>query len=246
MTPRRFQAPRGMLLLTCLGLLAACTILATSPLLAQFAQRKAIQGIGEVKDGDTVKVGNTEIRLVGIDAPELGQLCQNKLGNSYPCGEQAKARLQNLVSKGSLYCQTRGTDEFNRELAECWILGEGGSITNVNEAMVMAGMAFAFTKFSEEYTALEALAEQQKAGLWAGEFEFPWTYRERQRPTPAPAAQPFVMPPSGANCPPTRPYCKSIRSCERACFLLQECGFGGLDGDQDGIPCENVCRRRCS
>jgi endonuclease YncB( thermonuclease family) len=239
-------ASRLMLILVSLGLFTACTILVTSPLIAQVAQREAIQGIGEAKDGDTIQVGNTTIRLVGIDAPELGQLCQNKSGNSYPCGKNAKTKLQNLLSKGSLYCQTRGEDGFGRELAECWILGKGGSITNVNEVMVMAGMAFAFTKYSEEYTALEALAEQQKAGLWAGKFEFPWEYREKQKPPSAPAAPPIVMPPGGATCPPRAPYCKDITSCSRACFLLQECGFGRLDGDNDGIPCENVCRRRCS
>ena len=218
---------------------------AKTPLIAQVAQRAAIEGIGDASDGDTIIVGNSKIRLVGIDAPELAQVCKIYAGNAYPCGQKAKATLQKLLSKGSLYCQTRGTDDFNRALAECWILGKGGSITNVNEVMVMAGMAFAFTKFSEEYTALEALAARQKAGLWAGKFEFPWAYRERQKPAPAPIAQPIPMPPSGAKCPPTRPYCKSIRSCERACFLLRDCGFGALDGDNDGIPCENVCRRRC-
>jgi len=218
---------------------------AARPLIAQVAQRQVIEGTGEASDGDTIIVGNKKIRLVGIDAPELAQVCKNKSGNEYPCGQKAKAALQNLLSKGSLYCQTRGTDEFKRALAECWILGKGGSITNVNEVMVMAGMAFAFTKFSEEYTALEALAAKQKAGLWSGKFQFPWAYRESQKPTPPPTARPIPMPTSAAKCPPRRPYCKSIRSCERACFLLQDCGFGALDGDNDGIPCENVCRRRC-
>jgi endonuclease YncB( thermonuclease family) len=104
------------------------------------------------------------IRLVGVDAPELDQVCQNKSGNAYPCGEKAKATLQSLLSKGKLYCQTRGKDGFGRELAECWILGKGGSITNVNEVMVMAGMAFAFTKYSEESSLSVALVQRKPRG----------------------------------------------------------------------------------
>jgi endonuclease YncB( thermonuclease family) len=90
-------ASRLVLILVSLGLPTACAILVTSPLIAQVAQRGAIQGIGEAKDGDTIQVGNTTIRLVGIDAPELGQVCQNKSGNSYPCGKNAKTKLQDLL-----------------------------------------------------------------------------------------------------------------------------------------------------
>lgn len=211
----------------------SCAILAASPSIAQIAKREVIEGFGKAKDGDGIFVGDIEIRLAGIDAPELDQVCADKVGIRYKCGEKAKAVLGNLLSKGTLYCQSRGKERYDRDLAECWVLGESGSITNVNETMVKAGMAFASTKFSEEYTALEALAERQRAGLWSGKFEFPWDYRERQKPSSAPAGPgvPIVMPPSGADCPSRAPYCKDITSCDRACFLSQECGFGRLDKD---------------
>ena len=41
------------------------------------------------------------------------------------------------------------------------------------------------------------------------------------------------------------PYCKKIRSCARACYYLTKCDAGKLDRDNDGIPCENVCHRKC-
>ncbi len=56
---------------------------AKSPLIAQVAQREVIEGIGEASDGDTIIVGNSKIRLVGIDAPELAQKCKNNSGNAY-------------------------------------------------------------------------------------------------------------------------------------------------------------------
>ena len=39
--------------------------------------------------------------------------------------------------------------------------------------------------------------------------------------------------------------CKSLSSCEEACHKLLVCGQAKRDGDNDGIPCENLCRRRC-
>lgn len=39
--------------------------------------------------------------------------------------------------------------------------------------------------------------------------------------------------------------CKKLRSCEEACFKLIQCGQSKRDGDNDGIPCENLCRKRC-
>lgn len=47
------------------------------------------------------------------------------------------------------------------------------------------------------------------------------------------------------SCAGGRKYCKQMSSCAEACYYLTQCGYSGLDRDKDGIPCENVCRRRC-
>ncbi|MBT8412030.1 MAG: excalibur calcium-binding domain-containing protein [Octadecabacter sp.] len=39
--------------------------------------------------------------------------------------------------------------------------------------------------------------------------------------------------------------CGQIRSCDEACYKLTVCGHTRRDGDGDGIPCENLCSRRC-
>jgi len=39
--------------------------------------------------------------------------------------------------------------------------------------------------------------------------------------------------------------CEQIRSCEEACYKLLVCGHTRRDGDGDGIPCEELCSRRC-
>ncbi|MFV0333499.1 MAG: excalibur calcium-binding domain-containing protein [Tropicimonas sp.] len=39
--------------------------------------------------------------------------------------------------------------------------------------------------------------------------------------------------------------CKALRSCEEACYKLIVCGQKVRDGDNDGIPCENLCSAPC-
>ncbi|SFE00555.1 hypothetical protein [Roseivivax sediminis] len=39
--------------------------------------------------------------------------------------------------------------------------------------------------------------------------------------------------------------CKRLRSCEEACFKLLQRGQRVRDGDDHGIPCENLCSRPC-
>lgn len=37
-------------------------------------------------------------------------------------------------------------------------------------------------------------------------------------------------------------YCGQMRSCAEARFYFSQCGVRRLDGDNDGVPCENLCR----
>lgn len=42
-----------------------------------------------------------------------------------------------------------------------------------------------------------------------------------------------------------RKTCGRMRSCAEACHALLVCGDTARDGDNDGIPCETLCSRRC-
>ena len=44
------------------------------------------------------------------------------------------------------------------------------------------------------------------------------------------------------SCSDNKRYCGEMRSCDEAYFFLSECWVSGLDGDQDGIPCEKLCK----
>lgn len=56
--------------------------------------------------------------------------------------------------------------------------------------------------------------------------------------TPVPEQKPSPSTPK-FSC--QKKYCKDISTCEEAYYLLKTCGYGELDRDHDGVPCENIC-----
>ena len=46
-------------------------------LLPAMAEAADITGIPKIREGDHIQIGNTRIRLGGIDAPSVDQLCLN-------------------------------------------------------------------------------------------------------------------------------------------------------------------------
>lgn len=63
-----------------------------------------IKGMPTITDGDTLKILNENIRLDGIDAPEIGQNCIDKNGNRYDCGKlRRKIRTTKYISLRKFY-----------------------------------------------------------------------------------------------------------------------------------------------
>ena len=61
-------------------LLPAMAVALTTP---EAGQTAVIAGLGHVIDGDTLDIGQTRIRLEGVDAPEMAQTCQTATGESW-------------------------------------------------------------------------------------------------------------------------------------------------------------------
>ncbi len=57
-------------------------------------------------------------------------------------------------------------------------------------------------------------------------------------PTPQPVPAPQPSPSYSCNCSKT---CTQISSCAEAYYQLNTCGCSVRDGDNDGVPCENLC-----
>jgi len=127
-------------------------------------------------DGDSLRKGEREYRLHGIDAPELHQQCQDAQGRDYPCGRAARDHLRGLVTNKTLSCDIRETDRYGRSVADC-----RAGATDINRAMVLSGWAVAYRRHGTSYSREEAEARNARRGIWQGRFETPERLRDQNR-----------------------------------------------------------------
>jgi endonuclease YncB( thermonuclease family) len=132
---------------------------------------------GEVRviDGDTIAIGETRIRLEGIDAPESAQTCRRKWFGWWACGTEATAALSNMIGGKPVSCTPRGLDKYGRTLAVCFVNGH-----DINAQMVRQGYAWAFVKYSTSYVKEEAAAKAEGLGIWQGESMPAWEFRAKR------------------------------------------------------------------
>lgn len=165
----RFQR-RGGRLFDFVAAFGAILLLALVASRVQGPLSPDIEGRAQVVDGDSLLVSSQRIRLAGIDAPELDQICRHG-AVSYPCGRDAKTALARLIGGAAVSCAVIGRDRYARDLGEC-VAGA----TDLNAAMVRAGHAVAFGNYEVE----EGLAQAERAGLWGGEFTQPSDWRREK------------------------------------------------------------------
>ncbi|NJK28794.1 MAG: thermonuclease family protein [Acaryochloris sp. SU_5_25] len=127
-----------------------------------------------VHDGDTIRVrqGNRieRIRFACIDAPELKQ----------PLGKESRDFLKNLIAQGGdrVMLNIVDTDRYGRQVAEVFANGQ-----LVQAQQVQQGMAYVYQKYLSNCPAAgsvqqaEAIAQQQRAGVWASNQQKPWEFR---------------------------------------------------------------------
>jgi endonuclease YncB( thermonuclease family) len=133
-------------------------------------------GTARAVDGDSLEIGTTRIRLFGIDAPELRQLCQSPDGE-IPCGLEARDALAALVRGKTVTCTPQEAERsYDRIVAVC----RTDSVSDFSEIMIRDGHAIELPSHSHgRYTAAERDAKNAKRGIWAGSFERPGAWRER-------------------------------------------------------------------
>jgi endonuclease YncB( thermonuclease family) len=166
-------------------------LLAISLLLPSLAQGADITGAAKIREADQIQIGNTRIRLGGIDAPSVDQLCLNTAGERWTCGVAARDELIKHVGNKAWTCHARNTDRRGRTVARCEV--EGGDI---QKWLVRNGWALAYARVSHDYDADEAAARESKAGMWQGAFIAPWDWRVRNKKTAILGA---VKPPENAH-----------------------------------------------
>ena len=196
-----------------------------------------------VTDGDTIKVldGNKvqhKIRLTGIDAPEKAQ----------PYGNASRKHLATMVAGKDVRVETTKNDRYGRVLGKVWVQPRDcpscGKTLNANHAQILSGMAWWYQDYAKDqsaedqgrYESAVTEARKRKLGLWSEPNPIPpWAWRRGQRTSPKSEAV------ADTQCG-TKRYCREMTSCEEAKFYLNQCGRSSLDGNQDGVPCNAICR----
>ena len=148
-------------------------------LLPAMAEGADITGVPKIREGDHIQIGNTRIRLGGIDAPSVDQLCLNTQGERWTCGVAARDELIKHTDNKSWTCHPRQTiDRRGRTVARCDVDGE-----DIQKWLVRNGWALSYTRVSHDYDADEKEAREAKAGMWQGAFIAPWDWRVRNKKT---------------------------------------------------------------
>lgn len=110
-----------------------------------------IEGPAYVVDGDTIVIQKTQIRLFGVDAPEL----------DHPHGKNAKWALVNLCKGKTIRAEVIEQDAYGRTVAKCH-LQDG---RDLSAEMVKLGLAIDWPKFSgRKYSSMEVPGVRKK--LW--------------------------------------------------------------------------------
>jgi endonuclease YncB( thermonuclease family) len=136
-----------------------------------FPRGETISGAVRVVDGDSLHVGDTEVRLFGVDAFEGRQVCVRD-GNPWRCGEAAANALRKLTTGATITCDQRDTDSYGRTVAVC----TDGTV-DLGAELARAGLALAYRQFSDDYVDEESEAKAARRGAWAGDFTDPWDAR---------------------------------------------------------------------
>jgi endonuclease YncB( thermonuclease family) len=130
-----------------------------------------ITGHAVVMDGDSLRIGDAPVRLVGIDAPELGQSCTGPHDVKWECGLAAKQELARRIGDAPVSCRQIKIDLYGRIVALCMANGD-----DLSAEMVRSGYALADGR-DRRYLREERSARIAGKGLWSGSFQTPWEWR---------------------------------------------------------------------
>ncbi len=162
------------------SLVLACLLSIAAPVYLHAGIALQEARVVSVNDGDTVTVllggHKHRARLIGIDAPEMGQ---------EPWGRASREHLRRLLKDGrwrvSLERDIVEFDKYGRLLVYLW--SPDGRM--INETMLEDGYAVLFTiqpnsRYSDRFRKAQRLARDNRKGLWGpdGLKEMPQDYKK--------------------------------------------------------------------
>lgn len=162
---------RAVLLWSAVGVAVGSAALGLVP-----NEPSGLTGKARIVDGDSIAINQHRIRLFGIDAPELEQVCAFPSGTPWSCGVEARDALRHFVGTDPVTCEREDTDRYGRIVATCWARG-----ADLGKMMVTQGMAVAYRRYSFRYVKDEAQARGEGRGIWTSTFDRPEDWRRNHQ-----------------------------------------------------------------
>lgn len=145
--------------------------------------------VRSVVDGDTINVSAIgRVRLLGIDAPEIGR----GYDTAAPFGREARERLTRLILHRWVRLEQEGAalDAYNRHLA--YVVTEDGLCVNavlVREGLARVSARLPLTRLQELQRA-EAEAQAFRRGMWGSAPQIPApSYTRRSKASRPPTSR---------------------------------------------------------
>ncbi len=149
--------------------LFAAAILASVPAMAA----DHLTGQASVVDASTLEIRGTRLSLWGIAAPSSDQLCRNRAGEHYRCGQQSARELSAFLGRRRVDCVEADRDRSGGAVALCTVDG-----VDLAQWLATNGLALDWPQYSKAaYAAAQSQARDANLGLWSGSFREPWRYR---------------------------------------------------------------------
>ena len=122
-----------------------------------------ISGPAVVVSADTIEVAGQRVRLRGVDAPGLGQICRRAAGIEWRCGLLARLELVGHIGGRPVACEGDDRDAYGQRVATCEVEGSALAAWLVEQGWALAAQ--------DEHARVEAEARALGRGLWHDGFE---------------------------------------------------------------------------
>lgn len=125
----------------------------------EIPESRILTGRADVIDAERLKIGEADLRLFGVIAPQL----------SAPYGPQARVLLDRLADTGDMTCSIRDRDREGRFMVTC----RSSDNTDLSLELLRRGLAVTARgslhagDLASSYEAAEKAAREQKMGLWS-------------------------------------------------------------------------------
>ena len=131
-----------------------------------------IEGRARAVTGDTIVLSGQVVRLSGIEAPELTQVCRNARRRRWRCGRASRQALSKIVGSRKVSCSNLHADKNGFKTGTCRI-GED----DIAMRLLRSGHAVSTASSYGSYSTEEAAARSAKVGIWGGSAQSPEEFR---------------------------------------------------------------------